>query len=164
MPDDSSFNAAHPEVDDAPKLKLGVVISPQLGPSARQEIVDGIPDLLNNRMPGVHWQVTIVEDRLVVPPVDQLELLEAARDRMLNEDWDLVVVLTDVMLKHHKKTVVTQVSPVHGVGLVSVPALGVVRVREKVRETTVKLVGTLLGYDPDDPDDQVDLARSAQQR
>ncbi len=98
------------------------------------------------------------------PPVDQLELLEAARDRMLDEDWDLAVVLTDVLLKHHKKTVLTQVSPVHGVGVVSVPALGAVRVREKVRGSTVKVIGALLGYNPDEPDSQVDLTRSAQQR
>src|SRR3712207_6956379 len=54
-------------------------------------------------------------------------------DRMLDEDWDLVVVLTDAPLKDGRNPVLTQLSPVHGVGLVAVPALGAVRVPQKVR-------------------------------
>lgn len=165
---DESVGSPAASTDDGgapvPRLVLGVVVSPQLAPTVRREITEGFPHQLRNRMPGVDWQVVVVEDRLLDPPVDQLELLEAARDRMLDEEWDLVVVLTDFLLKHHKKTVLTEVSPVHGVGLVSVPALGAVRVREKVRETTVRLIGTLLGYDPDDASSQVELARTAQQR
>ena len=56
-----------------------------------------------------------------------------------------------------------RLSPVHGVGLVSVPTLGPVHVRQKVQETTVHVVGQLLGYDAEDRNAQRDLARRAHQ-
>lgn len=49
----------------------------------------------------------------------------------------------------------------HGVALISMAALGAVRVRDKVRRSVARTVGGLLGYDPDA---QEDLARTAQQR
>jgi hypothetical protein len=163
VPDAPSPHATEPLPEPLPELLLGLVVSPQAAPLLPRDLAAQLPGLLRERHPGVRWRVAVVEDRLVVPPADGLDLLEAARDRMLDEDWDLVVVLTDAPLKDGRNPVLTQLSPVHGVGLVAVPALGAVRVPQKVREATVRVVGDLLGYDPDD-DGQEELLRRARQR
>ena len=64
---------------------------------------------------------------------------------MLDADWDLAVVLTDSPLRDGHRTLAVVTSPVHGVGLVSVPALGPVRVQGRAEETVVGVVTTLLG-------------------
>ena len=80
--------------------------------------------ILVQRYPGVRWQLKMAEDRLVDPPTETLDLLEAARNRVLEENWDLAVVLTEIPLKTGRRPVLTQSYPVHGVGLVSVPNPG----------------------------------------
>lgn len=172
MPDDRSATADpapghEPAHDSVPELLVGLVLSPQIAGALPRDLAASLPGPLHARYPGVRWRVAAVTDRLVVPPADGLDLLEAARDRMLDEDWDLVVVLTDVPLKDGRSPVLTQLSPVHGVGLVAVPALGALHVGQKVRQTTVRVVGHLLGHDTEDADDadaQEELVRRARQR
>ncbi|MFF0990842.1 hypothetical protein [Kocuria nitroreducens] len=177
MPDDRSAAAdpapghepapGEPGHDPVPELLVGLVLSPQIASVLPQDLAASLPGPLHERCPGVRWRVAAVTDRLVVPPAAGLDLLESARDRMLDEDWDLVVVLTDVPLKDGRSPVLTQLSPVHGVGLVAVPALGALHVGQKVRQTTVRVVGHLLGHDTEDAGDadaQEELVRRARQR
>ena len=84
-------------------------------------------------------------DALVQPPTDDAALVTAARDRLLTEDWDLVVCLTDLPLKARRRPVVAQASPLHGVAVVSLPALGAIGLRRRTRDTVVGLLRTLLG-------------------
>lgn len=136
-----------------PQLVLGVVVPPSLDASSVQELTDGLPRLLNESYPGVGWDV-----RLVVEILDGLapsELLETARDRLLDEDWDLAVVVSDLALRSGRKPVLTQISPVHKVGLVALPALRAVGRRESITTAVARLVGPLVGWDEDDePEDR----------
>ncbi|HMD11838.1 MAG TPA: hypothetical protein VKG90_05845, partial [Marmoricola sp.] len=84
-------------------------------------------------------------DALVHPPSDDAALVAAARDRLLKGGWDLVVCLTDLPLKAHRRPVVAHASPLHGVAVVCLPALGAVGLRRRTRDTVVGLVRTLLG-------------------
>lgn len=135
----------------APTLVLGIVLSPHMTGRLRDALTTDMPALLCERFPGVQWQVDLVEEQLVSPPADSLDLLESARDRMLDADWDVAVVLTDLPLQDGRRALLTQSSPVHSVGLISVPGLGAVHVRNKTRETVVRLVGSLLGHDASRP-------------
>lgn len=127
-------------------------------PSAVQEAL-----MWQHPRAGVRWAVTSAEDRLGDPTAETLDLLDAARERMLSKEWDLAVVLTEIPLKDGRRPVLTQLSPLHGVGLVAVPALGARHPRRKAQEVTVQVVGQLLGYDADDAHGQQTLAVKARQ-
>ena len=157
----STADPAEP-LSDA-ELLIGLVVSPSLSAVLGPEVTTSVRKILVQQYPGVRWQLKMAEDRLVDPPTETLDLLEAARNRVLEENWDLAVVLTEIPLKTGRRPVLAQLSPVHGVGLVSVPTLGPVHVRQKVQETTVHVVGQLLGYDAEDLNAQRDLARRAHQ-
>ncbi|MCW2953517.1 MAG: hypothetical protein JWQ48_2687 [Conexibacter sp.] len=73
------------------------------------------------------------------------EIIDAARRRMLEEGWDLAIVLTDLPLRAGRRPVVADVSATHGVGLVSLPALGPLGLRRRVREAVLRLVEGLVG-------------------
>lgn len=145
------------------ELLIGLLVSPSLAAVFGPDAAAATRNALMQQYPGVRWELTVVEDRLVNPPAETLDLLEAARDRVLEEGWDLSVVLTDLPLKDGRRPVLTQLSPLHSVGLVAVPALGARHVRQKAQDTTVQVVGQLLGYDAEDLDARQNLARKAMQ-
>ena len=130
-----------------PLLTLGVVVPPSLDPASVQQLSEGLPRLLHESYPGVGWRVSVVVETLDggVPS----ELLETARDRLLDEDWDLAVVVSDLALRSGRKPVLTQISPVHRVGLIALPALRAVNRKESIPTAVVRLVGPLAGWDED---------------
>ncbi|MGY1710704.1 hypothetical protein ACI8AC_14460 [Geodermatophilus sp. SYSU D00758] len=134
-----------------PLVELGLVRGPGVAADLADRLADELGRALAERHPQVRWSVRTVEDPLVRPPADDDDLVDAARRRSLAEDWDLAVVLTDLPLTVARRPVVAHASPLHGVGLLSVPALGAVGTRRRALEVAVGLVRTLLG-DEDDGD------------
>ena len=147
---------------DRPTLDVGVVVAPGLSTFKPDVVTSDIAAELSAKYPRIHWNIQTVEDRLEEPGISPLDLMETARDRMLDEDWDLVLVLTDLPLKDGRTVIKTQLSPVHSVGVVVVPALGAVQVRSKVRGACLRLVEEILDFDDDDTPD--DIVRRARQR
>lgn len=141
---DPSTGKAPAQDGDRPRLDVGVIVSPSVKSVTRESVGADLGAELSQRYAQIDWNVVVVADRLEEPPVMPLDLMESARDRMLDEDWDLVLVLTDFPLKDGRRVVKTQLSPVHGVGLVVVPALGVVQVPTRVRKACLTLVEEIL--------------------
>lgn len=128
-----------------PDVVVGLVAAP--GPAAELAIRLA-PELgaeLTAQHPEVRWDVRAVEDGLVQPPADDDEIVAATRTRLLAEDWDLAVALTDVPLEVSRRPVVGSASPVHGVALISLPALGAVGRHRRALQTAVGLIRNLLG-------------------
>jgi hypothetical protein len=75
--------------------------------------------------------------------------LAAARARLLAEDWDLALAVTDLPLTLDRRTVVAHASPLHSVALLSQPALGAVGYRKRALQTALRLVAALLPGDED---------------
>ncbi|GAB3535619.1 hypothetical protein GCM10027403_13590 [Arthrobacter tecti] len=145
--------------DTSPLLTLGVVVPPSFEPASVQELGDALPGLLAESHPGVAWRVVVVVETLDGRAPS--ELLETARDRLLDEDWDFAVVVSDLALRSGRKPVLTQISPVHKVGLVALPALRAVGRRETLSDAIVRLIGPLVGWNDDD--DAEDRARRARE-
>ena len=93
----------------------------------------------------MQWHVRLVCDALVAPPAGDGEIVAAARRRLLDGDWDLAIVLTDLPLGAALRPIVAHASPLHGVAVLSVPALGTVALRHRARDALLRLVAVLLG-------------------
>jgi len=65
--------------------------------------------------------------------------------RLLDGGWQLGIGLTTLPLRVARRPVAAHVSASHGVGLVSVPALGAVHRRERLRDAAAEVVAGLLG-------------------
>lgn len=127
------------------EVVIGIVSAPGSATEIASILADDLHAELSLHLPTVRWRVSIVVDALVQPPSDDATLVAAARDRLLKEGWDLIVCLTDLPLKAHRRPVVAHASPLHGVAVVCLPALGAVGLRRRTRDTVVGLVRTLLG-------------------
>ncbi|MGY2065470.1 hypothetical protein [Blastococcus sp. SYSU DS0619] len=142
----------------APAVVVGLVAAPGTPAELAQGVAADLAAELAARHPEVTWQVPVVEDGLVQPPADDAELVAATRERLLSADWDLALCFTDVPLEVSRRPVVGHASPVHGVGVLSLPALGAVGRRRRAVEAAVGLVQALVSDGADDPADPGDRA------
>jgi hypothetical protein len=127
------------------EVAIGLVSAPGTATQIASALADDLQSELSVLLSTVQWRVSTVMDALVHPPADDADLVAAARDRLLTEDWDLVVCLTDLPLKAQRRPVVAHASPLHGVAVVCLPALGPIGLRRRTRDTVVALVRALLG-------------------
>jgi hypothetical protein len=131
--------------EDQPSVTLGVVVAPGLARDVTEGIAADLVDDLRSRFGDVAWQAEVTVDRLVVPPAPMAELFDAARRKLLAGNWDLAVAITDLPLRVGRRPVACHVSPTHGIAVVSLPALGPMNLRARLRRTLLQLVGELVG-------------------
>jgi hypothetical protein len=127
-----------------PQVTIGVIIAPRFERESN-EIAAELTEDLRESFGSVQWQTELVVDPLVSPPATSTDILEAARRKLLERDWDLALVVTDLPLRAGRRPVMRQVSPILGIAVVSVPALGAVQLRGRLRRTLLELVGDLVG-------------------
>jgi hypothetical protein len=142
---------------------LGVIVAPGLARDVTGKIAAELADDLLDLDTGVDWKTELVVDRLVVPPAQTTEILEAARRKLLEENWDLGIVVTDLPLRVGRRPVPRQVSPTHGIAVVSLPALGAVHLAHRLRRTVLDLVRELVGNGAGDRSEGGPLARMRRQ-
>ena len=132
--------------DPDPHIVLGIVAVPGAAFSLARELADSeLACELDQRLPGARWCIEVVEGRLVQPPATDADIVKAARKTLLDKGWDVVVCLTDLPLHVEQRPVVAHANPVRNVAIVSVPALGAMGARHRIRETIVRLLVRLIG-------------------
>jgi hypothetical protein len=110
-----------------------------------EEIADDLPERLGERFEDFEWRVEVSEIAPKEPSANSTDFVRAARERMLEAGWDLVICLTALPLRARRRPVTAHVDPTHGVGLVSVPALGAFDLEDRAREAVLDLVAGLVG-------------------
>jgi hypothetical protein len=128
-----------------PDIALGVIVAPGLARDVTAKVASELANDLRAMNSGVEWKTELAVDRLVAPPVQTAEILAAARRKLLDENWDLGIVVTDLPLRVGRTHVSRQVSPTHGIAVVSLPALGALHLAHRLRWTLLELVGELVG-------------------
>jgi uncharacterized membrane protein len=126
-------------------LQLGVIATPKMPAAAADRLADDLRARLAVRYPEVQWDVGVRREALVDSPTAMTELLDRARERMLDEGWDLAVVVTDLPLRLSRRPLLSHASPTHGVALVSLPAHGAIRLEERLLDSSAGAVAVLVG-------------------
>jgi hypothetical protein len=120
-----------------------------------ETLAEGLPRSLSERVDSrTTWRAEVCETEPADVSATPSELTESVRRRLLDRGWQMGIGLTALPLRVGRRPVATTASATHGVGLVSIPALGAVRVDERLRDAAVDLVSGLLGEAAgDEPDD-----------
>jgi hypothetical protein len=127
------------------RIAIGLIGAPGLPAELARGLAEDLEEGLAALYPDVEWRIPLVTDGLVTPPAPATELIDAAHDRLLREDWELAVCLTDLPLRIGRRPAAGHASPTHRIALVSVPALGPARLRRHALEVVTDLVDTILG-------------------
>jgi hypothetical protein len=111
-----------------------------------EALAEDLPHALGERIGGnARWRTELCEAEPADAAASSGELTAAVRRRLLTRGWQMGVGLTRLPLHDGHRPVATHASASHGVGLISVPALGALRRDERLREAAVEVVGGLLG-------------------
>jgi hypothetical protein len=125
-------------------VTLGLIPAPDIPEKIANEIAEELPELLARRVDAtVSWEVPVLVDPLTGSGHDAPEILDVCRERMLREDWDLAICLTDLPVYRGGRLVAADVSGQREVAGISLPALGAMRLRTRVRELTLHLAHEL---------------------
>src|SRR6186997_1768858 len=126
-------------------VRLGVLIAPGLPEEVSTRIADDLAEDLRQSYGAVGWRTEFVVDRLAVPPAETTQLVEGARRALLERGWDVAVAVTDLPLRHGSRPVSRHVSRTHRIALVSLPALGPLHLKRRLRRVLRELAGELVG-------------------
>jgi hypothetical protein len=78
---------AEPQAD----IVLGVIVAPGLARDVTAKIASELAHDLEALDLGVEWRTELTVDRLVAPPAQTTEIIDAARRKLLAANWDLGV-------------------------------------------------------------------------
>jgi hypothetical protein len=145
-------------------LLIGLLAAPGLAYELADELSRELPALLRRRFPGQEWRVVVRIEPMAAASESDVDLVEIAHRRMLAEGWRFAICLTDFPVHVGNRPVTAHASATHGVGLVSVPALGAVNLDRRVRQAVLRLIEGLLGESVNDPQRARDRRRYARMR
>jgi hypothetical protein len=133
------------EWDGAGEVRVGVVADPGLPAEVAAALAArGLAEHLAAAIgPRPRWVVETVRAVLPVNEDGIVPLAELAAIRRRRQDWDVVVYLTDLPRRSGTQPVVADLSITHAVALISLPAVGWVRLRRCVRDVVVYLLRRL---------------------
>jgi hypothetical protein len=115
-----------------------------------EELSAELPELLSRRVDDrVSWEVSVVCDPLTGSDSDAAPVIDAGRERMVEEGWNFAICLTDLPIRVDGRPVVATVSTAYNVAVLSLPPLGVTLLRQRVREATFQLVNELYEGSPE---------------
>jgi hypothetical protein len=129
-------------------LRFVLVADPGLPSEMARDLAPRLPEDLRRRIArGIRWQADTVTAPLVADEqVDVAHVAEIVGTR-LDGDWDIGVFLTDLPSRMERNPVSTEFEREHRVALISLPALGSRRLRRRVRQAVVGVVGQQAAQD-----------------
>lgn len=137
-------NSADAERDRT--IVVGLVADPGLPADVTRRVSADLPVMLSRRVDSqVSWTLQTSHESLPVNDQGEIPLLEHARERMPREGWDVMVYLTDLPQRAGTQPVLAEVGSAQRVALISLPAVGWIRLRPHALETVVHVVGEITG-------------------
>jgi hypothetical protein len=116
---------------------LGLLPAPEIPEKIATQLSTELPELLSKHVDDrVSWEVSVVCDPLTGSEPDAVRVIDAGRERMLEEGWDLAICITDLPIRNDGRPVVAAVSTARKLAVISLPPLGgfFLAFGEKVRQ------------------------------
>jgi hypothetical protein len=135
--------------------RVGLVVDP----AAPTELAQGMADLspLNSSGP---WDITVVSEPFTTGSEDVATAVGRLQDHARQQDWDLVVGLTELPLHDHEgRHVLVETDPERRTAVLSLPALGGLRMHARSRRAVRSLLSTMMEPSRDDDEHRVVLPR-----
>jgi hypothetical protein len=133
-----------------PTLNVVLLSDPDLPAELADRLVLDLPDLLTERVStDVTWRVDEVMNPLAGDEqVSVTHMVEVVGSRMPELGWDFGICLTDLPRRAGRHPVVAELNTSHRIALVSLPALGTLRLYPRVREAVLTLIAHLFADHP----------------
>lgn len=127
----------HPETDE---IVVGLLADPGLASDLAARVALDLPEHLDAVAGGYRWRIETAQGPVGLDSEGLLPMLRSGARLRREHGWDVVVLVTDLPRRTGTQPLVSDFGSDEGVGLVSLPALGVVALRRRLRRAVVDLV------------------------
>ncbi|MFF4088520.1 hypothetical protein ACFYY9_16780 [Streptomyces nigra] len=130
---------------------VALLADPDAPTEVAQRIAKDLPDRLANAFDGQReFSVEVVSEPFTAGTEDLSTLTHRIVDRASEENWDVVVALTDLPLHAGRRKLAADLSHEHGLALLSLPSLGGLRFLRRARRAVERAVLSLVDGRPAD--------------
>ncbi len=120
---------------------LGIIASPGFCERVAHDIEEELCAYLSKEINGSQWRVDVVTDPLTGSNVDLGKVVEEVDSwDKARPEWDFAISLTDLPVRVGEEILIARASPGRGIGVISVPPLGVFRVSHRVRAMILQVL------------------------
>src|SRR5699024_4882351 len=127
-----------------PRLVLGLLPSPGHREEVASGIKDDLPHALERALPGdADWSIEIESDPLTGSNVDYDDMFDGVERHKQRSDWSYAIALTDLPIRKDGDTLASMGRPDRGNAIVSIPALGVIRLHRRTVNQITMLVSRM---------------------
>ncbi|MGW0161738.1 hypothetical protein ACWDUN_20755 [Mycobacterium sp. NPDC003323] len=122
-------------------LTVGLVADPGLATKIVDALDTELPGVFAAKIDGqVDWRVQVCSRALPLDDSGNIEVWRHSGGLMRDQGWDLLVCVTELTRRRGGSPVVADVNRGDGAALISLPALGPLRLRHKVTELITRVV------------------------
>lgn len=147
------------EPEERNEVVIGLLTDPDLPAMLADSLRDTLPRALEERgETGRTWRVDVVQDPFESMYPDYRNLVGKARQHVHGTNWDISVCITDLPSRRGRDAVVATVDEQDRVAVVSLPALGGLCLRRRLRAIVVPIVEHLAARERHGSSAATDLA------
>ncbi|WP_114604428.1 hypothetical protein [Staphylococcus sp. EZ-P03] len=129
------------------EIKVGIIAAPGFPMQLSEKLSVDLPSTLNRALEqDITWNFQCVENPLIGSAEDVNKSLDFAKSIKDEHQWDYAIVVTDLPIVEGKKVVVGNLDEPMATGLVSIPALGFIRVKQKLKQCLLYFAETVYLY------------------
>ena len=131
---------------DRRTVVVGLLADPNLPTRIAHRMAEDLPEVLAAQISNVvDWSIEVVDEPFEIATTFD-RVIDKARSRVEGTEWDVAICITDIPISTDNGIVVADVSFQDCVALVSLPALGGVRLRRRTRQLTLEIVEDLVAH------------------
>ncbi|WP_252312235.1 hypothetical protein [Sinobaca sp. H24] len=125
-------------------VSVGLIASPEMASSIAQAIEPDFPFYLELYVEEkVSWKIEVLTDAFAGSAEQVSDILEEAETVKQLHDWDYAVCLTDLPFFREGNFLVAEVNGERSIAQLSLPALGAVPMKRRVREASLQLISEM---------------------
>lgn len=130
------------------RVRVGLLADPGVPTELADALAPDLPAALAAHVDDTTtWDVSTETREIPLDDEGLVPLESLAQEQRAQQDWDVVIVVTDLPRRVETRPVATVLTAQARGGMVSMPGLGAIGVRRRARQAIVHLVQSLVGHD-----------------
>ncbi|MGE2833963.1 hypothetical protein [Mycobacterium sp. SMC-4] len=122
-------------------MTVGLIADPGLSTKIAEALSADLPaEFARQISDQVDWKLEVCSRALPLDDDGNIEVWKRSSEVKRDQQWDLLICLTELTRRVGTRLLVSDTWTSHGAALISLPALGPVRLRRRVREALVYVV------------------------
>lgn len=121
-------------------IKVGLIVAPNTAEKITKKCLEVLPDYLKKLIPQVDFEFEI-ESNVVIGSAEHVDrCIDYAYKKKRKNEWDYSICITDLPSFSNNKTVLSDINLQKQTAMVSLPALGVFRIKHKLCSIIMDIV------------------------